>query len=65
MAAVATDTILDLIEQRRREEVVSAVCRVGEERGLDAAIELLASVQAEVGERWHTQRWTVADEHAA
>jgi len=65
MDAVAPELIIDLIEARRRDEVARVVRDVRDADGVDAAIELLAAVQAEVGSRWHRQTWTVADEHAA
>lgn len=65
MPRVEPGTILELIEDRRRDEVAELVHRVCAEHGVDAAIGLLAAVQAEVGVRWQSQRWTVADEHAA
>lgn len=57
--------VLDLIEARRRDDVTEVVREVLERRGVDAAVALLAAVQSEVGSRWQSQRWTVADEHAA
>jgi methanogenic corrinoid protein MtbC1 len=65
MPGVAPDTIIELIEARRRDAVADLVLELREADGVDAVIDLLAAVQAEVGSRWHTQRWTVADEHAA
>lgn len=60
-----TDTILTLIEERRRDEVANHVSRLCQVQGLDAAVAVLSAVQTEVGARWQAQRWTVADEHAA
>lgn len=57
--------LIALIEDRRRDDVADAVRRLAEAEGLDAAVAVLAAVQVEVGARWQTQRWTVADEHAA
>jgi methanogenic corrinoid protein MtbC1 len=59
------DALLELIEARRRDEVVSVVRSTARDGGLEAAIELLTRVQTEVGLRWQTERWSVADEHAA
>jgi len=57
--------VLDLIEARRRDDVTALVREVRDAEGLDAAVALLVEVQREVGERWRSQRWTVADEHGA
>lgn len=57
--------VLDLIEARRRDEVTALVREVRDAEGLDAAVALLVEVQREVGVRWQSQRWTVADEHGA
>jgi methanogenic corrinoid protein MtbC1 len=57
--------LLELIEARRRDDLVAAVRAVHDVEGIDAAVALLAEVQVEVGTRWQDQRWTVADEHAA
>ena len=54
-----------MIEARRRDDVAALVRDLAASEGLDAAIGLLAEVQREVGARWQSQRWTVADEHAA
>lgn len=59
------DTLLELIEARRRDDVVDLVRSAARHGGVEAAIALLAAVQSEVGLRWQTQRWSVADEHAA
>lgn len=65
MPPVDPGTLLELIEARRRDDVADLVHRVCTDDGVDAAVGLLAAVQAEVGARWQSQRWTVADEHAA
>lgn len=54
-----------MIEARRRDDVAAVVRDLAATDGLDAAVALLADVQREVGIRWQSQRWTVADEHAA
>lgn len=58
-------TIIEMIEARRRDDVAAAVRDLADTEGLDAAVALLVEVQREVGVRWQSQRWTVADEHAA
>lgn len=57
--------VLDLIEARRRDDVTALVRELSDAGGIDAAVALLVEVQREVGERWRSQRWTVADEHGA
>ena len=57
--------IIELIEARRRDEVADLVRELTANQGLDEAVGLLVEVQLEVGARWQSQRWTVADEHAA
>jgi len=57
--------VLELIEARRRDEVTALVRELREAEGVDAAVALLVEVQREVGLRWQSQRWTVADEHGA
>ncbi len=59
------DTVLELIQGRRRERVVQLVRSVARDANLAAAVALLAEVQREVGRRWQRQEFTVADEHAA
>jgi len=59
------EELLRLVEARRRDEVADLVRGVREREGFDAVVGLLAGVQDLVGERWQSQRWTVADEHAA
>lgn len=54
-----------MIEARRRDDVAAAVRHLAASEGLDAAVALLVEVQQDVGVRWQSQRWTVADEHAA
>lgn len=58
-------TVLQLIQARRRDEVVELVRSVARDADLAAAVALLAEVQREVGRRWQRQELTVADEHAA
>lgn len=65
MTRLGPSAIIDLIEARRRDDVADVVRRVVADDGLDEAVALLAEVQLEVGARWQSQRWTVADEHAA
>lgn len=65
MARIEPAAIIEMIESRRRDDVAEAVRDLTADEGLDAAIALLTAVQREVGVRWHSQRWTVADEHAA
>ena len=48
-----------------REAVVDAVVDLARGEGLDAVIAVLADVQREVGRRWQSEEWSVADEHAA
>jgi methanogenic corrinoid protein MtbC1 len=57
--------LLELIEAQQRPEVIDAVRAVADEQGVDRAVALLASVQVEIGSRWQSRQWTVADEHAA
>jgi len=59
------EELLDLVEARRRDDVADAVRRLRDAEGFDAVVALLAGVQDLVGDRWQSQRWTVADEHAA
>jgi methanogenic corrinoid protein MtbC1 len=59
------DTVLELIQARRRDQVVELVRSVARDANLAAAVALLAEVQKEVGRRWQQQEFTVADEHAA
>lgn len=58
-------TILELIQARRRDQVVELVRSVARDANLAAAVALLAEVQREVGRRWQRQEFTIADEHAA
>lgn len=57
--------VLDLVAARRRTDVVEIVRTAVREQGVDATVRMLADVQQEVGRRWQTQQWSVADEHAA
>ena len=57
--------ILAGIEQLRTLDVVDIVRATSQAEGIDAAVSLLADVQREVGLRWQTQHWPVAEEHAA
>jgi methanogenic corrinoid protein MtbC1 len=57
--------ILAGIEQLRTLDVVDIVRATTQTVGIDAAVSLLADVQREVGMRWQTRQWTVAEEHAA
>src|SRR4051794_22283153 len=57
--------ILAGIEQLRTLDVVDIVRATTQTAGIDAAVFLLADVQREVGLRWQTRQWTVAEEHAA
>jgi methanogenic corrinoid protein MtbC1 len=57
--------ILAGIEELRTHDVVDIVRATSQAAGIDAAVSLLADVQREVGLRWQTQHWTVAEEHAA
>ena len=59
------DDILAAIDQLRTNHVVDIVRQASRADGIDAAVRLLADVQREVGLRWQTQQWTVAEEHAA
>ncbi len=59
------DTVLELIQAHRRDQVVELVRSVARDANLAAAVALLAEVQREVGRRWQQQEFTVADEHAA
>ena len=65
LTSPSPDTLLTMIEQRRREELVTVITETVRECGFAAAIEVLAGVQEQVGVRWQTQQWSVADEHAA
>ena len=65
MDRIEPAAIIELIEARQRDEVTALVRDIAATEGLDAAVAVLAEVQYEVGARWHCQRWTVADEHAA
>lgn len=65
MAATGVHGLLEHIVSGDREAVVEAVVSLAQAEGLDAVIALLAGVQSEVGRRWQTQDWSVADEHAA
>ena len=57
--------ILAGIEQLRTRDVVDMVRATTQSAGIDATVSLLADVQREVGLRWQTRQWTVAEEHAA
>jgi signal transduction histidine kinase/methanogenic corrinoid protein MtbC1 len=65
--AAAVDIFLGHVERGDREEAVRQAVAVVEGGGhLDEAVEgLLAPVQVEVGRRWETATWSVAQEHAA
>lgn len=65
MGDTAVHRLLELIVARDRDAVVGAALDLGRDEGLGAVIALLAGVQREVGRRWQTQDWSVADEHAA
>lgn len=65
LATIDVDALLDLVEAHRRDAFVDAIGSVATEQGFSAASALLAAVQEEVGRRWQTGAWTVADEHAA
>ncbi|MCO8128371.1 cobalamin-dependent protein [Acidimicrobiia bacterium EGI L10123] len=65
MARPEPAAIIELIEARRRDELAGIVRELTVSEGLDAAIALLVEVQVDVGARWQSQAWTVADEHAA
>ena len=56
---------LEGIAQLRTRDVVDLVRTTARTAGIDAAVQLLADVQREVGRRWQSREWTVADEHAA
>ena len=58
-------TVLELIQARRRDDVVERVRSAARAGGLVAAVKLLAEVQRKVGELWQQNELTVADEHAA
>ena len=58
-------TVLELIQARRRDQVVELVRSVAGDANLAEAVALLTEVQREVGRRWQQQQFTVADEHAA
>jgi methanogenic corrinoid protein MtbC1 len=59
------EAAIGLIEQRRTGDVVEVARALAVDRGIDEAIAFLAAVQVDVGRRWQTREWTVADEHAA
>ena len=58
-------TVLELIQSRRRDDVVELVRSAARDAGLAAAVMLLADVQQKVGRLWQQNELTVADEHAA
>lgn len=59
------DEILDHLAQDRRDVVVDALVELAEREGVEPVVRLVSAVQQEVGHRWQTARWSVADEHAA
>lgn len=60
-----SDPLFQLIEARDQEGFVSAVVDRASNEGFHVAAALLSEIQREVGRRWQTEEWTVADEHAA
>ena len=59
------DTVLELIQSRRRDDVVELVRSAARDAGLATAVTLLADIQRKVGQLWQQNELTVADEHAA
>jgi methanogenic corrinoid protein MtbC1 len=57
--------VLELVQARRREDVVELARSAARDAGLASAVRLLAEVQRKVGELWQQNEFTVADEHAA
>jgi methanogenic corrinoid protein MtbC1 len=59
------DTVLKLIQGRRRDDAVELVRSAARDAGLPVTVQLLAEVQRKVGDLWQQNELTVADEHAA
>jgi methanogenic corrinoid protein MtbC1 len=59
------EEVLRLVETGQRNAVVELISGVTEQQGVDLAVRLLAGVQIEVGHRWQSATWSVADEHIA
>jgi methanogenic corrinoid protein MtbC1 len=58
--------LVALLERRDREQAIAEVERLYERTGsVEQVIELLAGAQREVGRRWQTNEWNVAQEHSA
>jgi methanogenic corrinoid protein MtbC1 len=69
VSAVPQPNVSDLVallEQRDREQAIAEVEPLYERTGrVEEVIELLAATQREVGRRWQTNQWNVAQEHSA
>jgi methanogenic corrinoid protein MtbC1 len=65
MTAVDGEDILGLVELGDRDGVIRLLREVIDHEGLEPVIALVSAVQVEVGRRWQTDEWSVADEHAA